>query len=351
MSMNDTTPEDIGIKKLGTVRRRTLSVSRESLVEMAPLRPDQPLPLAIRPAVEGLDLAAWAREHRDLLEARLREHGGVLFRGFGLESVADLERVIQAISGELLEYQDRVQPRTRMGSRIFTSTEYPPDQTIELHNESSYAFTWPLKIFFLCLTPPARGGATPIADGRRIYQRMDPAVRERLAERKIMYVRNFGDGLGISWQTAFQTEELRDLEEFCRRNLIELEWKGDGRLRTRSVRPALARHPRTGEMVWFNALISSHDSTLAPGVRETLLTEFGADGLPKNVFYGDGSLLEAETLAEVRRAVAEETVSFPWEKGDLLMLDNMLVAHGRAPYEGPRRVVVGMSDPVVLDQI
>jgi alpha-ketoglutarate-dependent taurine dioxygenase len=344
--MTDTPIESLS--RLPGMRRKAISISQESLVRIEPLAPGRKLPMVVHPAVDGLDLAAWATGHRDLVESELRRHGGLLFRGFGLRSTEEMEKVIRALYGELLQYTDRVQPRTQVSNQIYSSTEYPPDQTIELHNESSYAYTWALRIFFFCITPSPVGGATPLADGRGVFARMDPAVRQRLLEKKVMYIRNFGDGLGITWQMAFQTDDRTRMEEFCRTTGIELEWRDRNRLRTRSVRPVALPHPRTGEWSWFNALISSHSSTLDPAVRQALLTEYAEDELPKNVFYGDGSPLEPETLAEIRRASREETVAFPWQEGDLLLLDNMLVAHGRAPYQGPRKVVVGMAEPVSL---
>jgi alpha-ketoglutarate-dependent taurine dioxygenase len=334
--------------RLSGSRRKAVSLSHESLVRIEPLAPGRTLPMVVRPAVDGLDLAAWAADHRGFVESELQGRGGLLFRGFGLRSAGDMERIIRAFHGELLQYTDRVQPRTQVSNQIYSSTEYPPDQAIELHNESSYAYTWALRIFFFCITASPAGGETPLADGRGVFRRLDPAVRQRLLDRKVMYVRNFGDGLGITWQTAFQTEDRGQMEEFCRAAGITLEWRDRDRLRTRSVRPAALPHPRTGEWTWFNALISSHSSTLDPAVRQALLAEYAEDELPKNVFYGDGSPFEPETLAEIRRACREETVTFPWEEGDLLMLDNMLTAHGRAPYQGPRKLVVGMAEPVSL---
>jgi len=347
--MRDLAIESLG--KLAGSRRKAVAVSPEGLVRMAPLRPEGGLPALVRPVVDGVDLAAWAADHRDLVETELRSSGGILFRGFGLRTTEELERVIRALYGDLLAYTDRVQPRTQLGSNVYSSTEYPPDQSIELHGESSYAYSWPLRIFFFCMTPSPVGGETPLANCRGIFARMDPEVRQRLVDRKVMYVRNFGDGLGITWQTAFQTGDKDVMEEFCRAKGIEVEWRGGDRLRTRSVRPVAAPHPRTGEWTWFNALVSSHSSTLDPAVRQALLSEYAEDELPKNSFYGDGSPFEPETLAEIRRACREETIAFPWEQGDLLLLDNMLTAHGRAPYQGPRKVVVAMAEAVSLGDL
>jgi len=343
--------EDLGIKKLGAVRRKAVSTAQQDLVRIGPLEQGRALPILIEPAVEGLDLAAWAVANREILEGHLATTGGVLLRGFGVETVAEFQGVIQALYGQLLGYSDRVQPRSLVSDKVYTSTEYPPEQWIELHNESSYAHTWPLRIAFFCQLPSPTGGATPIADCRRILAAIDPEVRRRFVERQVTYVRNFGEGFGITWQTAFQTAEREEMEEFCRRNGVQVEWKEHGRLRTRSVRPVAVRHPRTGEEVWFNAAVSSHISTVEPATRAALLAEYSEEDLPKNSLYGDGAPIEPEVLDEVRRAFRQETVAFPWQKGDILLLDNMLVAHGRAPYAGPRKVVVAMAEPVSLSDL
>jgi len=56
--------------------------------------------------------------------------------------------------------------------------------------------------------------------------------------------------------------------------------------------------------------------------------------------------VEADVLEAIRDAYLKEEVVFDWLEGDVLMLDNLLVAHGRRPFRGPRKIVVGMSDPI-----
>jgi alpha-ketoglutarate-dependent taurine dioxygenase len=288
---------------------------------------------------------SWATSNREYVEAQLLLHGGILFRDFAMRSVAEFEQFMVAIAGELIAYHDQATPRSQVAGNIYTSTEYPAAHSIEPHNESSYASTWPLKICFFCLTPPLQGGETPIADARKVFTRIDPKIRERFIQQKVRYVRNFGGGLGLPWETVFQTKERAVMEAYCRSADIAFEWKAENRLKTQQIRPAVARHPRTGEMVWFNQATAFHVSTLEPVLREALLAEVPEEEVPKNVYYGDGSRIESAVLAELREAYRQETVAFPWQEGDLLMLDNMLVAHGRAPFVGPRKIVVGMAEP------
>ncbi|HEX8119522.1 MAG TPA: TauD/TfdA family dioxygenase, partial [Pyrinomonadaceae bacterium] len=215
-----------------------------------------------------------------------------------------------------------------------------------LHNENSYQQSWPMKLFFYCSVAAPQGGETPIADVRRVYERLSPALRQRFAEKGWMYVRNFGEHFGLPWQTVFQTSDRAQVEDYCRANGIAVEWRDGDRLKTRAVRPAVAAHPRTGETVWFNHATFFHVTTLAPTVREVFLSTFKEEDLPTNTYYGDGTPIEEAALEELRGAYGEETVTFPWREGDILLLDNMLAAHGRAPYSGPREILVGMTEPV-----
>ena len=344
--MIDMKTRKLGGDRLRGIKPKAVGLSEETMIEARPWQEGNPLPLVVRPLVEGLDLAVWLKDHRESLEGWLRDHGGVLFRGFRIDTVHAFDGVSQAFSTDLLEYKERSTPRTQIGEgRIYTSTEYPAHQSITFHNEFSYSLTWPLKILFCCVVAAEQGGETPIADGRRVYQRLDPALRARFEQKGVMYVRNYGGGIDLSWQEAFQTDDPAAVEEYCRHAPMDWEWLDGGRLRTRALRPATACHPVTGEMVWFNQAHLFHVSNLDPAVRNAMLAAFPEEDLPRNTYYGDGAPLETSALDEIRAAYADAAVAVPWEKGDVLVLDNMLTAHGRNPYVGQRTIAVAMMEP------
>jgi alpha-ketoglutarate-dependent taurine dioxygenase len=334
------------LQGIGAVRRRAVSISREELVKQEPMFAGSALPVVVEPTAE-VSLKAWAESNRELIDTLLQQHGGILFRNFGMRTDEEFELFMRSLTAELVDYTYRSTPRQQVSGKVYTSTEYPADQSIPMHNEMSYASTWPQKIWFFCAQSAEQGGETPIADSQRVFDRIDPAVRRRFADLGVMYVRNYGDGLDLSWQNVFQTDEKTEVEEICRRMNIELEWKdGGNRLRTRQVCQAVLEHPRTGGSLWFNQAHLFHVSSLPPELRETLLATFKEEGLPRNAYYGDGSPIEDDALSEIRRAYDEESVAFPWQEGDILMLDNLRVAHGRRPFTGKRRVVVGMAEPM-----
>lgn len=343
--MDNLSPDKPCIPRPAAARRRAVSVSPESLVRTRPLGERLCTPLVVEPSVEGVSLSVWAATGRAFVEELLPRHGGLLFRDFEVRDVTEFEQFVGAVAGTLMDYAYQSTPRTQVSGNVYTSTEYPAAQSIPLHNEMSYARRWPMKICFCCLQPAARGGATPVADSRKVLARIDPSVRKQFARRGVMYVRNYGGGVDLPWAKVFQTDSRAEVEAYCLRAGIEFEWLAGDRLRTRQVCPAIAEHPRTGEAVWFNQAHLFHVSNLKPEVLASLLSTFGEDELPRNAYYGDGQSIEADVLEHIREAYRQETVIFEWRAGDVLLLDNMLVAHGREPFEGARKVVVGMAQP------
>lgn len=330
--------------KFGISRRQAVSIAATDLTIEQPPDFGKVMPLIVRPAMSGVDLLEHARINRESINEKLLRYGSILFRGFDVTTAAQLERFIQNLSGDLLQYSERSSPRTQVAGNIYTSTDYPADQEIFFHNENSYQHAWPMKIGFLCLTPALSGGETPIADTRKVYQRISASVRERFERKGVQYVRNFSRELGIPWQTAFQTDDPATVERYCALGGIQCEWKDGHRLTTRVVRKAIATHPISHEPTWFNHAVFFHVSTLSPATRNALTSMFKDEDLPNNTYYGDGTPIEAEVLDQLREAYREEAVTFPWQTGDILMLENMLVAHSRSPFTGPRKILVGMSD-------
>ena len=320
--------------------RETDSASRVQTDQRRPA-----LPLLVDAEGSSTQLIDWIASNREELSANLLKHGGILFRGFGIESADQFEEVIGTLSGRLLDYTYRSTPRTVVSGKIYTSTEYPPHQAIPLHNENSYTHDWPMKIWFFSRICATTGGETPIADSRRVYQRIPREVRERFEREGVMYVRNYGSGFDLPWQEVFQTSERGKVENFCRSAGMQFEWLPNDRLRTRQVCQAVAAHPVTGEMAWFNQAHLFHVSRLPEQVRDAMLTIFAEEDLPRNVYFGDGAKMDSADLDLICEAYEQEKIVFPWEQGDVLLLDNMLTAHARNPFTGERQVVVGMAEP------
>jgi alpha-ketoglutarate-dependent taurine dioxygenase len=342
LTMNDKAVPQQPVRR---ARRKAVNLGQLSQVKTRLLYDDQTLPLVIEPEREDVDLAEWATTNNEFVNTNVLSHGALLFRGFDVPAVRDFERFAQTLCPALYgEYGDL--PREEMGGKVYGSTPYPADETILFHNESSHMHRWPMLIWFYCVKPSEVGGETPIVDCRKIYQALEPDLRQPFAERGLMYVRNFTPGLDVSWQQFFHTEERSVVEDYCKQAGIDFEWRGDGGLRTRQVCPAIVKHPQTNEMVFFNQLQLHHVSCLAPAVRESLLSMMPEEDFPRNVYYGDGARIEDAVMDQLVALYRQCAVTFPWQPHDIIMLNNMLVAHSRNPYVGERKIVVALGNLV-----
>ena len=334
---------------LRSVKPKTIEATAESMITMS-LLDQHHLPLIIEPKSVDVQLSGWLQNQQQFIKEKLHSHGALLFRGFHVLSVAEFEQVARAICPELFsEYGDL--PHGSISDAIYSSTPYPADLTILFHNESSHLHRWPLKQWFCCMEAAQAGGETPIVDCREVYQSLAPEIIERFTQKKLMYVRNFIPGLDVSWQSFFQTEDKAVVEAVCRKEQVLCEWLAGDILQTRQIRNAVARHPETQQMLFFNQLQVHHPFYLEPTVKDYLVSSFGRTQLPRNVYYGDGSEIEAEVLLEILNTYWRLARKFPWQKGDVLLVDNMLVAHGRMPFAGQRKILVAMGDIFYADEL
>ncbi len=305
---------------------------------------DTVLPFSIYARSETIDLSEWLKSKKPLVDSILHRYGAIHFIGFGIDSAARLEKVAYAYSNDVLDYVERGASRVRLGNNVFTSTAYAKEEHIPMHHEMSYSNQWPSKLFFACETPAATQGYTPLVDDRELYKQIPEEIKRKFKEKKIMYVRNYGLGVDMGWREAFNTDDRVKVEQYLQATQTQYEWISDEHLRTVAVRQVVASHPVTGDEVWFNHAHLFHISNMPKDVCEFLIEEFTAEGLPRNVFYGDGSAIEDEYIETISSLYKRAAKTFIWQKGDVLLADNFLVCHGRTAFTGERKILVAMTD-------
>jgi alpha-ketoglutarate-dependent taurine dioxygenase len=313
------------------------------------LNPRTTLPALIDPALAGEDIVSWITGHRPEVIGLLREHGAVLFRGFHVLDGDRFQALAAAVCTSL--YADNGEhDRSAVSPNVYTPVFYPPQKQLLWHNENSFNHQWPGKISFGCVQPAATGGETPMVDSRAIAARLDRGIYRRFLDKRVMYVRNYLPGLGSPWSQIFQTTDRQEAEGIGARQRMTLQWTAAG-LKTVAVRPAIVRHPETHETVWFAQPLHWHPSCLDPNVRQVLLANYGAEGLPRDCRFGDGSPIDDSIIQELMALHRECEVVFPWERGDVAVLDNLLTAHARNPYSGERRLLVALGDMRSFDDV
>jgi hypothetical protein len=290
---------------------------------------------------------AYYRENKNKIDSLLLSSGAVKFSGVRIDSTETFQYIVDAISDKFLNYIDGTSPRTKLTGHVYTSTEYDASQRITMHNELSYSAKWPNKLFFSCLLPAETGGETLLADGREMVQRMNQEIVAEIEKRGVVYIRNLhgGNGVGTSWKAAFETEDKAVLENYCKALDIQLEWHDDDNVRLKQFSPGILEHRVTKEKVWFNQIDQFHPYQLGQELYDAMNEIYASpEEFPTYVTFGDGGTISEQIVEEILKTSESITLAPPWQKNELLIVENVLVSHGRNSYTGQRKVLVAMSE-------
>jgi alpha-ketoglutarate-dependent taurine dioxygenase len=308
------------------------------------------------------ELCEWLKEQRRAIEDRIYRHGGILLRGFSsLKDASDFQRVLDILCPDLLDYVGGSAPRKAVRGRIMTTSELPGNCSVPLHQEMAYTNNGPDRVAFFCQIPAPMGGETTVGDMRKVTKRIDPALIRRFEDHKGMRIRRnlappdkvaSRPGIPRAWTVAFGTDDRGKVDEIVKRSGWENKWLDDGSMELwQEIRPALCTHPRTGERIWYNQLHrftpigllkraeqDGHEE-MVRGLKAAMAE---APHLLDQTFYGDGTPVADEDVVQVFDILTEETVPVHWQRGDVIILDNILVSHGRTRYSGDRKILTAL---------
>ena len=334
------------------------------------------LGVILRPkaALAADELAALLLEEQRAVDEALFQYGAILLRGSASGEAEEFERIAKSLTPGLKNDYLGTSPRDAVTEFVHNASELPDYYPIPQHCEMSFVAEPPSRLLFSChVAPAAPGGETPIADFRRMLDDLDPNVRERFKRLGVRIVRNYRSSEARAagpfqlkpWDALFGTADRDEIEQICAENEFSAQWLEGDRLRLIHFQAATRPHPVDGREVWFNHSQVFHPSQAKgeyrriakryDGLRMRALALFasalsaiekatsGEDGLAMNCTFGDGSPISFAEMEAVRDAIWKNMRAVPWERGDILLLDNFRVAHGRMPYRGPRQIHVAWS--------
>jgi len=315
------------------------------------LSPSSPIPLA--GANPDSDIVVdWIKKNSKDLDKKVAEHGGaVLFRGFGLSNAEDFLKFLDAFEWEYGSYQGGGGPRNIVLGPIHTSTESPPEFVITFHHELAYLPTYPGKLFFFCETPPAKDGETPILSSNRLYEKIkqvNPEFIRKVEEKKIRYTRYLSDSANCDrkyqrgWQEIFGTEDREEAAKRAKETGTErVEWRDDNTMVVYSepLDGVLVdkRFNPEGVRTFFNSIVLLHPATLKGRTRGAMKNLWAAPT------YGDFTPIEDKDVLCALEIMQKEKVAFPWQKGDVLLVDNRTALHARNSFTPPRRILAAIT--------
>jgi len=316
----------------------------DNLNSISLLPSEKTLPLTVKNN-QKITLEHVIKENKEEVDSKLREYGAIVFKDFGVNAISQFETVSELLCDNLYtQYGDL--PPTSGSKKVYAATPYPPEKTIYFHNEASHTPTFPSKQLFLCVKAARQGGGLCIVDGREVLRKLPKEIVEEFAEKKLMYYRNFIPYVDVKWQDFFGTTDKNELESICKKDSLEFEWKKGDIFSTRRKAPAIIKHPITNELTWFNQIQLHHPGMMDDEIYKVFRRSYEEINFPRYVCFGDGSAIPQETLSTISNVLKQESATIQAKDGDIIYLDNLLVAHCRMPYQGDREVRVALGDPM-----
>lgn len=331
-------------------------------------REEVSLPAAIAPKVTGLksteglpplfleakpgafadaDQAAdWVKDNRPVFDRLIEEQGVLVLRGFPLQTSADFGKLGAAFPAFDGNYQGGAAARRSLDKGVYEATQRTGDQTIQIHQEMFYVRDYPPRIAFFARKVAESGGETTIADMAKVTGNLPPAIRAKLEDKGVLNIRNFFPPSGSTvetrlmdrrgWDFAFYTDSREEVDDVCSKRGMEPHWHDDNSLTVFSRLPAFVVHPTTGQEFYRTAL---HANARIRAERETNQEAkqlHASQKIPSDMVLGDGEPLTDEEERALAKVVEDATIFWKWRNGDVMILDNLQIGHGRNPFVGER---------------
>jgi alpha-ketoglutarate-dependent taurine dioxygenase len=293
----------------------------------------------------------------------LNHYGGLIVRGFDrLRTAEDFEQAILQVTPALRDYVGGTSPRMAVHGKIMTATYVPPSWSIPLHQEMAYTRTPPARITFFCEQPATTGGHSTVGDMRAALAQIDPAIRRKFDRHGLQLRRTLPSprtlklkpGVQKSWPEVFGVDEPAAVERIVAAKGWRAQWRADDTLQLwQDILPAIKAHPTTGALLWCNQAHFFAPACMLAWAREDgRMAEHDAIAQARtanpdmldDVFFGNGEPVPDEDALHVYRVLRALERPIRLQRGDLLMLDNLILAHGRTPFTGARSILVALAD-------
>jgi len=319
------------------------------------------MPLVYEPSrpLQREEFKELVQEELPSIKESVKKYGCVLFRDCPIDGLEDFNETVDLLDiGQKLNYIGGDSPRTKVKGAVYTSTEAPPGIKIPLHNELSFQKNFPKHICFYCDTPSRTGGETFVGDARKIYQDVDPSVRDRFEKGRLKYISRYYHKSFVmdwmnriqrghkNWVDVFETDLKEEVEKRCHEKNFDLKWLKNDWLEISQVGPTWLVHPETQEKVWFNQIhLYDYNPKFIGLWRYLGLKMFYCrkDTLVHEAKFVNGKKIPRSDLYHVMDVLDKHSVYFPWKRGDMMVCDNILAMHGRAPFTGSRRILTAMT--------
>lgn len=272
---------------------------------------------SVAPAQKALSLIDTAALYVDL------QRGVVIYRGFA-DELQDFDDFVSAHSSRVT-FDPARDAATSNTAEINAGTH-----EMGLHRENGNLPFNPDMQWFYCLEPAVRGSQTTFCDGTRVLHELSSTTRRTFEQRKIKYARRIpwaNVQRFLSIELGLPIGEIDDshLEQVNRDVEGQTYYRLDDHLIYSELRTAAITVSR------FSGKDSFCNSLLGPSVNYE----------PPQISWEDGEEIDFQIWDEIKAVTARCTYDLFWERGDIVVVDNSRVMHGRRILDDPSRRIFG----------
>jgi alpha-ketoglutarate-dependent taurine dioxygenase len=264
----------------------------------------------------------------ELLMELLGQHGAVLIKGANA-SVDEFAKLAELLTTDFSSYKGGAQSygpmsREKINNQdtLLTTSGSKHGFSIPLHGEMYYLKSPPELMWFFCQNPPADGGGqTTLGNAAEAYRKLPAKTVKFFDENRIRYMRRLGPD---EWQGCFQTESIEEVRKFCELEGSTFKQEDDGSVSSDFVTSVFRSKGDGGERLFINNML-----VFLKG-EEAFLKNYGEDRPSVlRVRLESGDAIPRDIVEDVQSAMEAITYNIEWEKGEMVVLDNRWILHGR----------------------
>lgn len=243
--------------------------------------------------------------------------GVLIFRGFGVDPwtmKAFADRFTSRFN------RDRLRPPVE-GSDGFVQKVTEGMGYAEPHSEQANSPFRPDAIWFCCGNPASEGGETLYWDGVRLWNQLDPELRQLFSTKKLRFFQRYSPErwklfLGPGSTLADAQRALDGVEG------VSYYAADDEAIYLEYVCSAVVKTRYGDQEAFANSLLAERKNTLG-----------------ELMSFDDGTPITDSVVAGIKNAMTPLTEQISWEPGDLAFIDNWRFLHGRNAFTDVRRQI------------
>ncbi|MEH2399542.1 TauD/TfdA family dioxygenase [Nostoc sp.] len=275
----------------------------------------QPISDGIGEEIINLDNVSILELDKQEIISLFKSNGILLFRGFDVDT-GIFKEFTNLLSIDFINYAGGAFSRRAINGDQTLLSVNDFKSEIKLHGEMYYQQNIPLMLWFFCANPPLEDGETTVCDGRQFFNEISSSTKELFSKNKLKFTVRISKE---DWQKKYQTNNLNTLEEMCQKNNTHLTVNDDQSILLEYISSAIIPSRCGKYQVFINSLLPTKQLN------------------SKILKFEDDSEIPEEVVSELNEIAEKITTEILWQKGDILMIDNTRILHGRRAFADDQR--------------